>query len=395
MRDAVIVSIARTPVARSHRGSFAATRPDDLAIAAVGAAVARADGLEPHQVDDVVLGCAFPEAQQGTNVARMVALGAGLSARVPGMTVNRFCASGLEAIAVAADRIRCGSADVVVAGGLESMTMVPMTGFVFRPNPTLVRESPEVAIAMGHTAERVATQYRIGREEQDAFALRSHQRAVAARAEGRFTDEIVPIEVAVTQADPMRPGGVLRAARTVEADEGPRADTSPEALARLRPAFRAGGTVTAGNSSQTSDGAAAVVVCEAKRAESLGLKPIARFVGYSVVGVPPEIMGVGPIDAIPTALGRNGLSLGQVDLFEVNEAFAAQAIPVARELSIPDEKLNVNGGAIALGHPLGATGARLSVSLLAEMRRRSARHGVVSMCVGGGMGAAGIFELLD
>ncbi len=394
MRDAVIVSIARTPVARSHRGAFATTRPDDLAIAAVQAAMQRAEGLEAHHVDDVVLGCAFPEAQQGTNVARMVALGAGLSARVPGMTVNRFCASGLEAIAIAADRIRSGGIDVVVAGGLESMSMVPMTGNVFRPNPTLVAESPEVAIAMGHTAERVAKQYKIAREEQDAFALRSHQRALDAQREGRFDEEIVPIEVKVTQPDPRKVGAFVTARRTVAADEGPRADTSIEALGKLRPAFRAGGTVTAGNSSQTSDGAAAVVVMEAGRAKSMGLEPIARFVGYAVIGVPPEIMGIGPIDAIPTALGRNGLHLGQVDLFEINEAFAAQAIPVARELQIPDDKLNVNGGAIALGHPLGATGARLSVSLLAEMTRRGAKHGVVSMCVGGGMGAAGIFERL-
>ncbi len=373
MEPAVIVSAARTPVGKAPRGALSRTRSDELGAHAVRAALERAPGITPEDVQDVVIGCAFPEGEQGLDVARIVGLRAGLPDRVPAMTVNRFCASGLESIARAADRIGSGAIDVAVAGGLESMSHVPMTGNTVRPNPTRAQHAPDVYMGMGLTAERVATRFGVSREEQDAFAVRSHERALAAQQQGRFVDEIAPFGSFTT-------------------DEGPRADTSAETLAGLRPAFHAGGTVTAGNSSQISDGAAAVVLTSERHAARLGLAPIGRLLAYAVVGVPPDIMGIGPIPAIPAALAQAGLTLDQIDLFEINEAFASQAVHVARELSIDPERLNVNGGAIALGHPLGATGARLTTTLLYELGRRGARYGVVSMCVGGGMGAAAVIE---
>ena len=392
MNDAVIVSAVRTPLGRAHRGAMARTRPDDLGATVIRAALERAPGVEAAEVEDVVMGCAFPEAEQGLDVGRIVSLRAGLPPSVPAMTVNRFCASGLQAVAQAADRVRLGASKVVVAGGLESMSMVPMTGHIFRPNPSLMAEAPGVFLGMGLTAERVAEQFAVAREDQDAFALRSHERALAAAKEGRFDAEIVPIDIAETVGDGR--GGVTSRSLRLEHDEGPRPDTTLERLAGLRPAFHPKGTVTAGNSSQTSDGAAATVIMEAGEAERRGLRPLGRFVAYAVAGVPPEIMGIGPVEAIPRALQLAGLSMDDIDLFEVNEAFASQAIHVGRTLGIPDEKLNVNGGAIALGHPLGATGARLTATLLHELGRRGVRYGVVSMCVGGGMGAAGVFENL-
>ncbi len=388
----VIVAAARTAVGRAGRGRLARTRPDDLAAVVLAAALARAPEVDPATLDDVILGCAFPEAEQGLDVGRIASLAAGIPDSVPAMTVNRFCASGLQSIAQAADRIASGAAHAILAGGLESMSLIPMTGHVFRPNPGLAARLPEAYIGMGLTAERVADAYHVTREDQDAFALGSHQRALAAIAAGRFRDEIVP--VTVTSARPGR-GAALRTEQSVFAeDEGPRADSSLPGLARLKPAFRAGGTVTAGNSSQTSDGAAAVLLLSAARARELGLRPMARLLAYAVAGVPPALMGIGPIKAVPAALARAGLTIAQVDLFELNEAFAAQALPCLRELGLPPEKVNVNGGAIALGHPLGATGARLTATLLHELHRRGGRYGVVTMCVGGGMGAAGVFEAL-
>lgn len=380
-RDPVVVTAVRTPVGKAPRGALRATRPDELAATVLQAVLERLVGLAPERVDDVVFGCAFPEGPQGMNVARIAALRAGLPHSVPAMTVNRFCASGLQSIAQAADRIATGQAEVIVAGGVESMSLVPMGGKEFSPNPRLAAERPESYLGMGLTAERVAAQYRVSREDQDRFALRSHQRALAAIAEGKFHDELVPVQARTREGT-----------RPFERDEGPRADTSLEALARLRPVFKVRGTVTAGNSSQTSDGAAAVVLTSRGTAAELGLEPLARVRGFAVAGVPPEIMGIGPVRAIPRLLSRCGVSQDEVDLFELNEAFAAQALAVIRELELPEEKVNVNGGAIALGHPLGATGAKLTATLLHEMRRRNARLGVVTMCVGGGMGAAALFE---
>ena len=392
MPSAVIVSACRTPVGRARKGALAGTRPDDLGALVLREALARAGGVEPASIDDVILGCAFPEAEQSLNVGRLCALAAGLPDTVPAMTVNRFCASGLQSIAQAADRIETGAARAVLAGGIESMSLVPMTGHVFRPNPWLAEHLPEAYIAMGHTAERVAEQFGVSRADQDAFALQSHRRALAAAAAGRFQDEIVPVPVRrVTAA----PGGKLDERRSVlSADEGPRADTSAEGLAKLQPAFRPGGTVTAGNSSQTSDGAAAVLVLHEQEAALRGLRPLGRLLAYAVAGVPPALMGIGPVRAVPAALERAGLRLDQVDLFELNEAFASQALYCLRELGIDPERCNVNGGAIALGHPLGATGSRMTATLLHELRRRGGRYGVVTMCVGGGMGAAGVFEAL-
>ncbi len=388
--DAVIVSAVRTAVGKAPRGTLRETRPDDMAAAVLIAAFERAPGIDADAIDDVILGCAMPEGPQGLNVARMASLRAGFPHAVPGMTVNRFCASGLQAIAQAADRIRTGGATAILAGGTESMSLVPMGGAQVRPNPRLVLEQPHAYIGMGNTAEIVAEQYGITRETQDAFALKSHEKALAAIAAGKFADEIIALDVVSKRPGPR--GESLETRVTFDTDEGPRADTSLDALAKLRPAFNVRGTVTAGNSSQMSDGAAAALVTSRARAEQAGMTPLGVLRDFVVVGVAPEVMGIGPAVAIPALLERNGLTIGDIDLFEVNEAFASQAVHCARELVIPRDKLNVNGGGIALGHPLGATGAKLTATLLHEMARRDGRFGVVSMCVGGGMGAAGLFE---
>ncbi len=392
MFEAVIVSGARTAVGKAGRGSLRTTRTDEMAAVAIRAAMARAGDLDPNAIDDVILGCAMPEAEQGLNVARLSALRAGLPNTVPSQTINRFCASGLQSIAMAAHQIMAGQGEVILAGGAESMSLVPMSGNFFSPSPDLVDVNPEVYMPMGLTAEQVAKQYGVSRADQDAFALRSHQLAAAAADAGRLGEEIAPMEVRMTQFDGQKP---VTTAFTFDRDEGVRRDTSSDALGKLKPVFAAGGTVTAGNTSQTSDGAAAVVVMQHERAVQLGLQPLARFVSYAVAGVPPEVMGIGPLAAAPKALALAGLSLGQIDLIELNEAFAAQALAVIRGLEMDLDKVNVNGGAIALGHPLGCSGARLTVTLLGEMRRRGARYGMVTMCIGGGMGAAGIFENLS
>ncbi len=389
--DAVIVSGARTPVGRAVKGALRATRPDDLAAVAIAAAVERVTGLDPALIEDVILGCAMPEAAQGMNIGRVAALRAGLPVEVPGQTINRFCASGLQSIALAAQQIMTGQAEALVAGGVESMSSVGMAGNVFSPNPALVAVSPEVYMPMGLTAEQVARAYRVSREDQDAFALASHQKALAAIDAGRFVGEIAPVEVAVTEFA----GGAARVARsTFAVDESPRRETTAAALAGLKPVFAADGTVTAGNASPMNDGAAAVVVMSRARAEALGLTPLARFVSFAVGGVPPQVMGIGPIVAVPKALKLAGLSLADIDLIELNEAFAAQALAVMRALELDPARVNVNGGAIALGHPLGCSGAKLTISLLHELARRKARYGLVTMCIGGGMGAAGVFENL-
>jgi acetyl-CoA acyltransferase len=392
MREAVIVSAARTAVGKATRGALNGTRPDDMAAAAIKAVVERAPGLDPKEIDDVIVGCAMPEAEQGLNMARAALLRAGLPVEVPGQTVNRFCSSGLQTIALAAQQIMTGMGDVVVAGGAESMSMVPMSGHHFAPNPEIAELSPDLYLGMGLTAENVAKQYGVSREDQDSFALRSHQRALAALDAGTFKEEIAPLQVERVWFEG---GRSQRAAYTFDVDEGPRRDTSAAALAKLKPVFAANGTVTAGNSSQTSDGAAAVLLMSREKADALGLKPLARFVSFAVAGVPPEIMGIGPVAAVPKALKLAGLTLDQIDLIELNEAFAAQALAVIRALEIDEEKVNVNGGAIALGHPLGCTGAKLTVQIVNELRRRGGRYGMVTMCIGGGMGAAGIFERLD
>jgi acetyl-CoA acyltransferase len=390
MREAVIVSIARTAVGKAPRGILRSTRPDEMAAAVIAEALKRVPALNPAEVEDVILGCAMPEAEQGNNVARVASLRAGLPVTVSAMTVNRFCSSGLQAIALACERIRAGSAEVILAGGTETMSMIPMGGYHFSPNPYLMEHYPDSYLNMGLTAENLAAKYQITREEQDQFSLRSHQRAVAAIGQGKFQQEIVPLEV----IDVSMNGGSKPQTRKVrfEMDEGPRSDTSLAALAKLKPAFHAHGTVTAGNSSQMSDGAAAAVVMSLDRAKALGVAPLARFVSYSTAGCPPEEMGVGPVFAIPKALKLAGLQLPDIDVIELNEAFAAQALSVIKLAGLDLEKTNVNGGAIALGHPLGCTGAKLTATLLGELKRRSARYGLVTMCVGGGMGAAGIFE---
>jgi len=382
--DAVIVSGLRTAVGKAPRGALRTTRPDDMAAEVIRAL---AKNLDPEAIDDVILGCATPEGESGTNVARIAALRAGLPVSVPAVTVNRFCSSGSQTIAYAAERIMAGMAEQIIAGGTESMSMVRGNNR-FRPNPELVEKHPEVYLTMGLTAENVARKYNVSREEADAFSYRSHQRALAAQAAGRFADDgILPLDVEIVDAD--------RTQRfTFDKDEGPRADTTLEALAKLKPVFHAKGVVTAGNSSQTSDGAAAVVVMSRKKADALGLKPLARFVSFAVGGVPPEIMGMGPIVAVPKALKLAGLKLDDIDLIELNEAFACQALAVMRELGMDEARVNVNGGAVALGHPLGASGAKLTVQLLGEMRRRKSKYGMVTMCVGGGQGAATIFENL-
>jgi acetyl-CoA acyltransferase len=394
MPEAVIVSAVRTPVGRAPKGALSTVRPDDLAAIALNGALDRVPGLSKAEVDDVILGCAQPEGEAGWNLARMVALRAGLPVEVPGVTVNRLCASGLEAIAQADFRIRAGGNRVVVAGGAETMSMLPFGGLKPRPNPWLAENYPAALLTMGLTAERVARHYAVSREDQDAFALLSHQKALAAQAAGKFDQELVT--VTVPWAVPgTKAGKPVVTEKVFASDEGPRADSSAEALAKLKPAFAAQGTVTAGNASQTSDGASAVVVMDAGRAKELRIQPLARLVAYAVTGCLPEQMGIGPITAIPVALKRAGMTLEQIDLIELNEAFAAQALAVIRTLGLDLEKVNVNGGAIALGHPLGCTGAKLTATLLGELRRRQARYGIVTMCVGGGMGAAGIFERLD
>lgn len=394
MPEAVIVSAVRTPVGRAPRGALATTRPDDLAAIAFSGALDRVPGLAKAEIDDVILGCAQPEGEAGYNIARFSALRAGLPVEVPGVTVNRLCASGLEAVAQADMRIRTGTDRVVIAGGAESMSLIPMGGSKPSPNPWLAENYPASLLTMGLTAERVARHYNVSREDQDAFALASHQKALAAQASGRFNNELVP--VTVTTATPGAKAGKPQVSETVfAADEGPRADTAPDALAKLKPVFHAQGTVTAGNASQTSDGAAAAILMDAGRARELGLEPLARLVAYTATGCLPEEMGIGPIYAIPKALKLAGLSLEDIGLIELNEAFAAQALAVIRTLGLDPEKVNVNGGAIALGHPLGCTGAKLTATLLSEMRRRQVRYGMVTMCVGGGMGAAGIFERLS
>jgi acetyl-CoA acyltransferase len=394
MPEAVLISSVRTPVGRAPKGALATTRPDDLGAIALAAALDRVPQLDKREVEDVILGCAQPEAEAGYNMARFAAIRAGLPIEVPGVTVNRLCSSGLEAIAQADMRIRVGGCKVVLAGGAESMSLIPMGGSKPSPNPWLAEHYPASLLTMGLTAERVAKHYNISREDQDAFALRSHQRAIAAQQAGRFADELVPVPV--TTARPTGKAGKPHVAEKIfSTDEGPRADTSAEALAKLKPVFHAHGTVTAGNASQTSDGAAAAVLIDSARARELGIPPRARLVAYAATGCLPEEMGVGPIYAIPKVLKIAGLTLNDIELIELNEAFAAQALAVIRTLGMDPGKVNVNGGAIALGHPLGCTGAKLTATLLNEMDRRNARYGMVTMCVGGGMGAAGIFERLN
>ena len=389
MQDAVIVSAVRTAVGKAPRGTLSVMRPDELAATAISGALARVPGLEPSAIEDVVIGCAMPEGEQGLNVARIASLRAGIPVEASAVTVNRFCSSGLQAIAYGAERIMLGNSQAVVSGGTESMSMVPMTGNKLSPNPALVASYPDVYLSTGLVAENHARESSISRQAQDEFALRSHQRAITAIAEGRFKNEIVPVTVRVAEPNGSRP---VTREMVFDVDEGPRRDTSLEALARLKPAFHVNGSVTAGNSSQTSDGAAAVVVTSAGAAKERGLAPLARFVGYATAGVPPELFGIGPVPAIRKVLKQTGLSLDQIDVIELNEAFAAQALACMKELDLDPEKVNVNGGAIALGHPLGCTGAKLTATIINEMHRRKARYGMVTMCVGGGMGAAGIFE---
>ena len=389
MNSAVIVSAVRTAVGKAPKGKLSATRPDDMAAIVMRAAIEQVPGLRPEEVEDIYIGCAMPEAEQGMNVARVAAFRAGLPYTVPAMTLNRFCSSGLQSIAFAADRILSGAANCILAGGTESMSMIPMGGHKIAPNPALIESDPDTYLSMGLTAENLAREFGICREEQDAFALESHRKALAAIDAGRFKDEIVSL--------PVREVVLEQSRRTVcefnfATDEGPRRDTSMEALQNLKPAFKAEGTVTAGNASQMSDGAGAVIIMSEAKARTMGLQPLARFVAYATAGVRPEVMGIGPVEAIPKVLRQAGLKLEDMDLIELNEAFAVQALAVIRELGLDMSKLNVNGGAIALGHPLGCTGSKLTATLLHEMRRRGARYGMVTMCVGGGMGAAGIFE---
>jgi acetyl-CoA acyltransferase len=393
LHEAVIVNAARTPVGKAKRGSLATVRPDELAASVIVELLKRTPSLDPDEIDDVVLGCAFPEGQQGMNMGRMVALRSGLPIEVPGETINRFCSSGLQSISHAAYAIMAGQVQVVIAGGTESMSMVPMAGFKFAPMPYQAENSPEVFTSMGLTAENVAEKYGISRDAQDEFALTSNQRAVRAVESGWFDPEIVPVQVSLVEAGGN--GNPREKSFIFKRDEGPRADTSLEALAKLKPAFKEGGTVTAGNSSQMSDGAAGVVIMSRDKANALGLKPLVRFVAFAVGGVPPELMGLGPIVAIPKALKLAGLSLKDIGLVELNEAFAAQSLAVIREVGLDPAITNVNGGAIALGHPLGCTGAKLTTQLIYEMKRRDVQFGMVSMCIGGGMGAAGIFENLS
>jgi acetyl-CoA acyltransferase len=392
MREVVIVSSVRTPVGRANKGTLRATRPDELAAIAIKGALTRVPQLDAKEVEDVILGCAMPEAEQGMNVARIASLRAGLPVEVSAMTINRFCSSGLQAIAMAAERIGSGGAEVIVAGGTESMSLVPMGGHKISPNPWLVDHYPDAYLSMGLTAERVAKRYGISREAADEFALQSHRKALAAIQAGHFADEIVPVPVSLSMPNGSKP---KKQEIVFGVDEGPRAETSPEALASLRPAFHAKGTVTAGNSSQVSDGAAAAVVMSAERASQLGIKPLARYVAFATAGLKPEEMGVGPVFAIPKVLKLAGLNLADIDVIELNEAFAAQSLAVIKEAGLDSARVNPNGGAIALGHPLGCTGAKLTATVIRELKRDNGRYGMVTMCVGGGMGAAGIFENLN
>ena len=393
MTEAVIVAAARTPTGKANKGSLRFTHPDTLGGEVIKDLLQRAPSLQPEEVDDVIMGCAFPEASQGLNIARQCALLGGLPPSVPAATVNRFCSSGLQTIAQASERILSGSADVIIAGGVESMSQVPMGGYVVHPNPDLVENYPEIYINMGLTAENVADKYGISREDQDAFAYRSHMRAIEAWDENYFEGQITPIEIKekMVTAD----GETEEESFTFEVDEGPRRDTSEEVLAKLNPVFKQGGSVTAGNSSQMNDAAAAVIVMSKEKADELGLEPMAKYIGFSVAGVPPEIMGIGPVEAIPKVLKQTGISQKDIDLIELNEAFAAQSLAVIRELGLDEDIVNVNGGAIAMGHPLGCTGAKLTTQILYEMKRRGSQYGMVTMCVGGGMGAAGNFENLS
>ncbi len=392
-REAVIVTALRTPIGKAKRGGLATVRPDEMSATIIQALLAKTPGLDPERIDDVIFGCAFPEGEQGMNMARMIALRAGLPQSVPAETINRYCTSGSQSIAHAAYAIMAGQMDIAIAGGVESMSLVPMMGYKFSPNTHFALELPHYYTNMGLTAENVAVKYNVSREDQDAFALRSNQFAAKAVDSGLFDPELVPIDVELKEMGPE--GKPVTKKFTVKRDEGPRADTSLEALAKLRPAFKEGGTVTAGNSSQMSDGSAAVVIMGADKAKELGLKPLVRFVAFAVGGVPPEIMGMGPIAAVPKVLKMTGMKLEDMDLIELNEAFAAQSVAVARELKLNMDITNVNGGAIALGHPLGCTGTKLTVQLINEMARRKSKYGMVSMCIGGGMGAASIFENLQ
>ena len=392
MRDVIIASAVRTPVGRAFKGTLRATRPDDMAAVAIKGALERVPQLDPKEIEDVILGCAMPEGEQGMNVARIASLRAGLPVEVSALTINRFCSSGLQSIAMAAERIMAGGAEVMVAGGTESMSMIPMGGNKISANPWLVEHNPGAYLSMGLTAERVGHRFGITREQSDEFSLRSHQKALAAIQAGKFSDETVPVPVTFTTPNGKKP---VRNEIALKVDEGPRADTSLEALLALKPAFHVKGIVTAGNSSQMSDGAAAAVVMSAERAQALGITPMARFVSFATAGYKPEEMGLGPVFAIPKALKLAGLKLDQIDVIELNEAFAAQSLAVIKEAGLDAGRVNPNGGAIALGHPLGCTGAKLTASIIRELKRRMARYGMVTMCVGGGMGAAGIFENLN
>ena len=389
--QAVIIDCLRTAVGKAAKGTLRNTRPDDLAATVIRHLLEQYPTVPRDEIDDVILGCAIPEAESGMNMARVAALRAGLPDSVPGVTINRFCSSGLQAIAMAADRVRSGSAQIIIAGGAESMSLLPMAGNKFAPNPWMVDHMPQIYMGMGLTAEQVQRKYGVSREDSDQFAYRSHQNALRAQAEGKFDEEIVPVEVESTVLDNGTP---RRHTAIFQKDEGPRADTSVEALAKLKPVFQEGGTVTAGNSSQTSDGAAAALVLSEKKAKELGLAPMARFASFAVAGVPPEIMGIGPVVAIPKALALAGLKLDDIGVIELNEAFAVQALAVIRKAGLDLDRVNLNGGAVALGHPLGCTGAKLTATILREMRRGNSRYGMVTMCVGGGQGAAGIFENL-
>ncbi len=390
--EAVIIDCVRTAIGKAPKGSLRTTRPDDLAATVIRHLTAKYPFVPASEIDDVILGCANPEGESGMNMARVAALRAGLPDSVPGVTINRFCSSGLQAIAMAAEKIRSGGAHIIIAGGAESMSMIPMSGYKFAPNPWMVDHIPQIYMGMGLTAEEVQRKFNVSRADADQFAYRSHQNALRAQAEGKFDEEIVPVEVESTVLDNGKP---VHRQMVFKKDEGPRADTSVEALAKLKPVFDANGTVTAGNSSQTSDGAAAALVMSEKKAKELGLKPMARFVSFAVGGVPPEIMGIGPVVAIPKALALAGLKTEDIGVIELNEAFAAQALAVIRKVGLDLERVNPNGGAIALGHPLGCTGAKLTATILREMKRRDLKYGMVTMCIGGGQGAAGIFERLN